>query len=108
MVAGSGGRSHRLTVDRMYVCNLISRMGGVVRMLIMALFSSFARVSEVFGVVYYWVDSRMSLARCLRWMALFMSVSLPLLTVFWQEHVEGLLGRWVEWRFSWEEAGGNT
>ena len=37
VVVGSGGRSPRLMVDRMGVCNLVSKMGGVVRMLIMCL-----------------------------------------------------------------------
>ena len=34
-VDGSGGSSPRLTVDLMCVCNLVSKMDGVVRMLIM-------------------------------------------------------------------------
>ena len=50
-VDGSGGSSPRLTVGLMGVCNLVSRVGGVVRTLIMFLFSSFVGVSVVFGVV---------------------------------------------------------
>ena len=82
VVDGSGGSSPRLTVDLMGVCNLVSRTGGGVRMLIMCLFSSFAGVSVVFGVICDWVDLRLSLARCLRRMALFLSVRMSLLTVF--------------------------
>ena len=40
VVVGSGGRSRRLIVDRMGVCNVVSRMGGGVRMLIMCLYLS--------------------------------------------------------------------
>ena len=82
VVVGSGASSPRLTVDLMGVCNLVSRMGGVVRILIMGLFSSLAGVSVVFGVVCDWVDLRFSLARCLRRMALFLSVRMSLLRVF--------------------------
>ncbi len=65
VVDGSGGISPRLTVDLMGVCNLVSRMGGGDRMLIMCLFSSFNGVSVVLGVVCDWVDLRLSMARCL-------------------------------------------
>ena len=65
VVVGSGGGSPRLIVDHMGVCNLISRMGGGVRMLIMCLYSSFTGVSVMYGVVWGWVDLRLCLARCL-------------------------------------------
>jgi len=81
VVVGSGGRSPRLMVNRMGVCNLVARMGGGVRILIMCSFSSFTGVSVLFGVVCDWVDLRLSLARCLRKMALFLSVRMSLLTV---------------------------
>jgi len=84
VVDGSGGSSPRLTVDLMSVCNLVSRMGVVAKRLIMCLFSSFFGVSVVFGVVCDWVDLRLSLARCLRRMALFLSVRMSLLTAFGQ------------------------
>ena len=45
------------------------------------LFSSFAGVSVVFGVVCDWVDLRLSLARCTRRMALILSLRMSLLTV---------------------------
>jgi hypothetical protein len=108
VVDGSGGSSPMLTVDLMGVCNLVSRMGGGVRMMIMCLFLSFARVRVVFGVVCDWVNLRLSLARCLRRMALFLSARMSLLIVFGPKHVGGLFGHWVEWCFGWEEAGGNT
>ena len=50
VLVGSGGRSPRLMVDRTGVCNLVSRMGGGVRMLIMCLFSSFSGVCVMCGV----------------------------------------------------------
>ena len=81
VVDASGSSSLRLTVDLMGVCNLVSRMGGVVRKLIMCLFSSFTGVSVLFGVVCDWVYLKLSLARCLRRMALFLSVRMSLLTV---------------------------
>ena len=30
------------------------------------------------------------------------------INLFWPEHAEGSFGRWIEWCFGWEEAGGNT
>ena len=51
VVDGSGGSSPMLTVDLMGVCILVSRMDGDARMLIMCLFSSFAGVSVMFGVI---------------------------------------------------------
>ena len=60
VVVGSGGRSPSLMADRICVCNLVLRMGGVVRMLIMCLFSSFAGASVVFGVIWDWVDFRLN------------------------------------------------
>ena len=53
-------------------------MGGVVGMLIMCLFSPFNRLIVLFGVVCDWVDLRLSLARCLRRMVLFLSVRMSL------------------------------
>ena len=91
VVVGSVGRSPRLMVDRMDVCNLVSRMGDVVRMLIMCLFSSFTGVSVLFGVVCDWVTLRLSLARCLRRMALFLSVRMSLSTVLDQNMLRGFL-----------------
>jgi len=51
VVDGSGGRNLRLMVDRMGVCNLVSRMYGGVRILIMCLCSSFTGLSVMFRVV---------------------------------------------------------
>ena len=107
-VDGSVGSRPRLTVDLMGVWNSVSRMGGVVRMLIMCLVSSFSVVTVVFGDACDWVDLRLSLARCLRRMAPFLSVRMSLLTVFLPEHAAGLFGRWVECFFWGEEAGGNA
>ena len=70
-VDGSVGSSPRLTVDLMGVCNSVSIMDGVVKMLIMCLVSSLSVVNVVFGGVCDWVDLRFILARCLRRMALF-------------------------------------
>ena len=41
MVVGSGGRSLKLMVDRISVCNFVPTMGVDVKVLIMRLFSSF-------------------------------------------------------------------
>ena len=79
-VDGSVGSSPRLTVHLMGVCNVVSRMVGVVKMLITCLVLSFSVVIVVFGVVCDWVDLRSSLARCLRRMAMFRSVRMYLLT----------------------------
>ncbi len=105
VVDGSGGSSPRLTFDLMSVCNLVSWMGVVVRMSIICLFSSFAGASVVVGGVCDWVDMRLSLSRCLRRTALFLSVRMSLLTVFCQNMPRGFL---VNVCFGWEEAGGNT
>ena len=78
VMVGSGGRSPMLMVDRMGVFNLVSRMGCVARMLIMCLYSSFTGVSVMLGVVRGWVDLKLGLARCLRRMALFLSVRMSL------------------------------
>ena len=86
---GSGGSSPRLTVDLMGVCNLVSRMGGGVKMLIICLFSSFVGVSVVFGVVCDWFDLSLSLARCLRRTALFLSVRMSILIIFGKNTLRG-------------------
>ena len=61
---------------------MVSRVGVVVRMLIMCLYSLFIGVSVMFEVVWGWDDLRLSLARCLRRMALFLSVRMSLSAVF--------------------------
>jgi hypothetical protein len=83
VVVGSGGKSPRLMVARIDVCNFASRMGGAVRMLVMFFFP-FNCVYVACGVVCDWVHLSLSLARCLRRMALFVSVRTSLLTVFGQ------------------------
>ena len=60
-------------------------------MWIICLFSSFAGESVVFGDVCDWVDLRLSLARCVRRMIMFMSVTMSLLTVFGQNMLRGFL-----------------
>ena len=57
----------------------------------MSLFSSFTGVSVLFGVVCDWVTLRLSLARCLRRMALFLSVRMSLSTVLDQNMLRGFL-----------------
>ena len=57
----------------------------------MCIYSSFTGVSLLFGFVCGWVNLRLILARCLRKMALFLSVRMSLLTVFGQNMLRGFL-----------------
>jgi len=91
VVVGSVGRSPRLMVDHMCVSKFVSRMVCGVRMLIMYLFSSFTGVSVLFGYVCDWVDLKLSLARFLRRIALFLSVRMSPLPVLGQNMLRGFL-----------------
>ncbi len=91
VIADSSGGNPKLMVDRIGVRNFISKVGSVVRMLIMYLVSSLSASCVVFGVNRSWVFLRLRRARYLRRMALLRSVRMSLLTVFGQNMLRDFL-----------------